>query len=192
MKVFLSALSLLSVAQALHFFIDSSTMKCFYEELPKDTLVVGHYHAQEWNEQAGDWQQHEGISIYISVDVRYPQTLLSSLSPPPFRGLRGGKLVPWFYPSTIIDIFVTFRKFSIMTTVSSPSVALLPAASPFPLPSPATTNSASRPPPLPAVRAGSLPATTTVALSSPSIWSSARQTRLRALIRPSWRISQQG
>jgi len=45
MKVF--GLSLLSVAalvckvQAVHFYIDGPTPKCFFEELPKDTLVVG-------------------------------------------------------------------------------------------------------------------------------------------------------
>jgi hypothetical protein len=27
--------------QALHFFLDGAVQKCFYEELPKDTLVVG-------------------------------------------------------------------------------------------------------------------------------------------------------
>jgi hypothetical protein len=28
-------------ARALHFFIDGATQKCFFEELPKGTLVVG-------------------------------------------------------------------------------------------------------------------------------------------------------
>jgi hypothetical protein len=28
-------------SQALHFFIDGAQQKCFFEELPKDTLVVG-------------------------------------------------------------------------------------------------------------------------------------------------------
>jgi hypothetical protein len=27
--------------QALHFYLDGAVQKCFYEELPKDTLVVG-------------------------------------------------------------------------------------------------------------------------------------------------------
>lgn len=40
------ALNLLLPAQALYFYMDgaSSTPKCFYEELPKDTLVVGKHH----------------------------------------------------------------------------------------------------------------------------------------------------
>lgn len=28
-------------SQALHFFIDGANQKCFFEELPKDTMVVG-------------------------------------------------------------------------------------------------------------------------------------------------------
>jgi hypothetical protein len=35
--------SLLAQAQALYFYIDGPTQKCFFEELPKDTLVVGTY-----------------------------------------------------------------------------------------------------------------------------------------------------
>ncbi|KAI9167631.1 membrane protein [Paramyrothecium foliicola] len=72
-RVLLPFLSALSVAQALYFYIDGSTPKCFFEELPKDTLVVGHYTAEEWSEQTNTWKEHDGISIYISVDVRAPQ-----------------------------------------------------------------------------------------------------------------------
>lgn len=32
---------LIAPANALYFYLDSTTPKCFYEELPKDTLVVG-------------------------------------------------------------------------------------------------------------------------------------------------------
>jgi hypothetical protein len=38
----LAGLALLaSQAQALYFYIDGPSQKCFFEELPKDTLVVG-------------------------------------------------------------------------------------------------------------------------------------------------------
>ena len=37
----LLAAALAVPAQALHFFIDGAVQKCFFEELPKDTLVVG-------------------------------------------------------------------------------------------------------------------------------------------------------
>ena len=74
MRTFFPILSLVSAAQALYFFIDGVTPKCFFEELPKDTLVVGHYSAEEWDARASAWQQHGGISIYISVDVRCTHT----------------------------------------------------------------------------------------------------------------------
>lgn len=35
------ALLFTSQVQALYFYMDSTVPKCFYEELPKDTLVVG-------------------------------------------------------------------------------------------------------------------------------------------------------
>jgi p24 family protein alpha len=71
MRSILPVLSLASAAQALYFFIDAATPKCFFEELPKDTLVVGHYSAEEFDDKTSQWQQHSGLSIYISVDVRF-------------------------------------------------------------------------------------------------------------------------
>ncbi|KAI1639063.1 emp24/gp25L/p24 family/GOLD-domain-containing protein [Biscogniauxia mediterranea] len=68
MRTILPFLSLTTVAQALYFFIDGTTPKCFFEELPKDTLVVGHYTAEEWDDNTRSWSKHDGISIYISVD----------------------------------------------------------------------------------------------------------------------------
>ncbi|KAM0200230.1 hypothetical protein ACHAPA_003433 [Fusarium lateritium] len=68
MKFLLPLLSLSAAANALHFFIDGTTPKCFYEELPKDTLVVGHYSAEEWDDRVSAWVKHDGISIYINVD----------------------------------------------------------------------------------------------------------------------------
>ena len=47
MKSFLTGLTALaalsSSANALYFYLDGTAPKCFYEELPKDTLVVGQY-----------------------------------------------------------------------------------------------------------------------------------------------------
>ncbi|KAK4142098.1 emp24/gp25L/p24 family/GOLD-domain-containing protein [Dichotomopilus funicola] len=68
MRSLLALLSLAAMAQALYFFVDVTSPKCFFEELPKDTLVVGHYTAEEWNDQRRVWEKHDGISIYISVD----------------------------------------------------------------------------------------------------------------------------
>lgn len=39
---------LASQAQALYFYIDGPSQKCFFEELPKDTLVVGMQRQTSW------------------------------------------------------------------------------------------------------------------------------------------------
>ncbi|KAK7755995.1 emp24p/erv25p-related protein [Diatrype stigma] len=68
MRAILPLLLLSTVAQALYFYIDGTQPKCFFEDLPKGTLVVGHYEAQEWDDNVRGWAKHDGISIYISVD----------------------------------------------------------------------------------------------------------------------------
>ncbi|KAK3316708.1 emp24/gp25L/p24 family/GOLD-domain-containing protein [Apodospora peruviana] len=68
MRALLPLLSLGTVAQALYFYIEGTQPKCFFEELPKDTLVVGHYTAEEFDDHRNTWAKHDGISIYISVD----------------------------------------------------------------------------------------------------------------------------
>jgi hypothetical protein len=80
MRSLLPLLSLAAMARALYFYVDVTTPKCFFEELPKDTLVVGHYSAEEWNDQRRIWERHDGISIYISVDVSQDT---HTTSPPP-------------------------------------------------------------------------------------------------------------
>jgi len=71
----LSLSALLAPVQALYFYIDGTTPKCFFEELPKDTLVVGHYKAEEYDEQQNAWTSHDGLNIYISIDVRPPSPI---------------------------------------------------------------------------------------------------------------------
>jgi hypothetical protein len=65
----LSLSALLAPVQSLYFYIDGTTPKCFFEELPKDTLVVGHYTAEEYDNEKKSWSKHEGLNIFISVDV---------------------------------------------------------------------------------------------------------------------------
>lgn len=80
MRSLFSLATFVAAAQALYFFVDGGTPKCFYEELPKDTLVVGHYAAEEWDERSHQWQQHQGITIYITVEVRPNKTYIFLLS----------------------------------------------------------------------------------------------------------------
>jgi hypothetical protein len=74
MRSFLSLLPLSGLfipVQSLYFYIDGTTPKCFYEELPKDTMVVGHYSAEEFNTDHNSYVKSDWLNIYISVDVRF-------------------------------------------------------------------------------------------------------------------------
>lgn len=80
------AAALSSVANALHFYVDPDAgPKCFFEELPHDTLVVGHYKAEQWDNTLQSWQSNDMISVYISVDVRPPFPPSPPLPPPNTR-----------------------------------------------------------------------------------------------------------
>lgn len=68
MKPLVLSAAFATVSQALYFYIDGTSPKCFFEELPKDTMVVGHYQAEEYDDNQRAWAGHDGISIYISVD----------------------------------------------------------------------------------------------------------------------------
>lgn len=62
--------------QSLYFYIDGTSPKCFFEELPKDTLVVGHYTAEEYDDTRKMWSKHDGLNVFISVDVNPPCSML--------------------------------------------------------------------------------------------------------------------
>jgi hypothetical protein len=68
----LSLSALLVPVQSLYFYIDGTSPKCFFEELPKDTLVVGHYTAEEYDDNRKMWSKHDGLNVFISVDVNTP------------------------------------------------------------------------------------------------------------------------
>jgi hypothetical protein len=140
MRSFLSLLplsGLLIPVQSLYFFIDGTTPKCFYEELPKDTIVVGHYSAEEFNADHNGYVKSEWLNIFISVDVR-PH---SHNCHPPF----GNQMLT-----------LSHRKSSTTTTASSPKEVPQQGASLSQPPTPATTRSASRPRTRPATLGGSM------------------------------------
>ncbi|GAB7342162.1 hypothetical protein MBLNU457_g0421t1 [Dothideomycetes sp. NU457] len=57
--------------QALYFFIDGTTPKCFFEELPKDTLVVGHFNALQYNDRSSQFEPNPDMGVYISVEETF-------------------------------------------------------------------------------------------------------------------------
>lgn len=77
----LSLSALLVPVQSLYFYIDGTTPKCFFEELPKDTLVVGHFSAEEFDEDRKTWTKHDALNILITVDVCALSTQFPPRSP---------------------------------------------------------------------------------------------------------------
>jgi p24 family protein alpha len=83
--IFLLSLSAFLIpAQSLYFYIEGTTPKCFFEELPKDTLVVGHYNAEEYNPNTNSYVKNDALSIFISVDVSHAFLSLLKISLPTF------------------------------------------------------------------------------------------------------------
>ncbi|KAI9811478.1 MAG: emp24p/erv25p- protein [Pycnora praestabilis] len=64
----ISLVILVIPANALYFYIDGTSPKCFFEELPKDTLVVGDFKAEEYSSERQRYETHDQLGIYISVD----------------------------------------------------------------------------------------------------------------------------
>ncbi|MCJ1232214.1 emp24p/erv25p- protein [Varicellaria rhodocarpa] len=66
--LFLCFFSLLTRINALYFYMDSVTPKCFYEELPKDTLVVGNYKAEQYDASINGYSTNPDLKIFITVE----------------------------------------------------------------------------------------------------------------------------
>ncbi|GAA5966642.1 hypothetical protein JCM3765_007259 [Sporobolomyces pararoseus] len=54
-------------SNALYFYLNAGENRCFLEELPKDTIVVGHYKAEEWQEASKKWIVNDQLGIQIVV-----------------------------------------------------------------------------------------------------------------------------
>ncbi|EFA79707.1 emp24/gp25L/p24 family protein [Heterostelium album PN500] len=87
--VVLSTLLLVQSCSALYFELNGGTTKCFIEENPKDTLLVGNYVLEDLNPQAGistplalsvivtDPENHEVLSKQMGASGRFAfQTLI--------------------------------------------------------------------------------------------------------------------
>jgi len=65
-------LLLATPASALFFYLEASTRPiCFYEELPRDTLVVGNYTALMWSHEIGKYTDVPQLGITITVDETF-------------------------------------------------------------------------------------------------------------------------
>ncbi|KAH0544680.1 hypothetical protein FGG08_001185 [Glutinoglossum americanum] len=69
----LTALALATLVipvKSLFFYLDGTTPKCFFEELPKDTLVVGHYSAEEYNPSNSQFEANPQLGEAFDNDHR--------------------------------------------------------------------------------------------------------------------------
>ncbi|PWY98242.1 hypothetical protein BCV70DRAFT_193660 [Testicularia cyperi] len=68
---------------ALYFYLDPNIQKCFLEELPNDTVVVGHYMTEEWDTSLQRFVVKDDMGIHISVrEVKDDHIVTSSRGPP--------------------------------------------------------------------------------------------------------------
>ncbi|KAG0047102.1 emp24p/erv25p- protein [Gryganskiella cystojenkinii] len=56
-------LSILPSVLGLYFYIEGSEQKCFTEELPKETVVIADYEAQEWDEDRQTFVDNPAIAL---------------------------------------------------------------------------------------------------------------------------------
>ncbi|PWN50580.1 hypothetical protein IE53DRAFT_387097 [Violaceomyces palustris] len=76
-------LPLLVSVQGLYFYLEAGQKKCFFEELPNDTVVVGHYMAEEWDKNEGRFTVKDDLGIRISVKEMRDDHLVTSTQGPP-------------------------------------------------------------------------------------------------------------
>lgn len=60
---------LLVNVNALHFYLNTGETRCFFEELPLNTLVVGRIDAFEYNQQLGMYLKNPNLNVEFTVDV---------------------------------------------------------------------------------------------------------------------------
>lgn len=64
--------ALLSSAHALHFYVNTDETKCFYEELPKDTIAVGKFAVYEFDDNFNDFvENNNNLKVEITVDETF-------------------------------------------------------------------------------------------------------------------------
>ncbi|KAJ6135837.1 hypothetical protein N7512_000997 [Penicillium capsulatum] len=66
-----SFLSLLLPANALYFYVDGRQTKCFFEDLPKDTLVAGKFETEVLNPQSNTYSIDHSLKVQITVEETF-------------------------------------------------------------------------------------------------------------------------
>ena len=64
----LSLLSFLPATSAIYWYLDGSERKCIQEDLPRDTMVVGKYRAEEYRADTQRFEINPNLGIQVTVD----------------------------------------------------------------------------------------------------------------------------
>lgn len=67
----LGLLSLIHLSSALHFYLNTGESRCFFEELPRDTLVVAKIEALEYNEHSNDYYKNPNLRLEFIVEETF-------------------------------------------------------------------------------------------------------------------------
>ncbi|KAJ6123905.1 hypothetical protein N7471_011222 [Penicillium samsonianum] len=67
----LSFFSLLLPTNALYFYMEGRQTKCFFEDLPKDTLVAGRFETEIINPQSGTYAIDHTLKMHITVEETF-------------------------------------------------------------------------------------------------------------------------
>ncbi|CAX45375.1 ensosomal (Golgi, ER,...) cargo receptor, putative [Candida dubliniensis CD36] len=62
---------LLQLSNALHFYVKTGETKCFYEELPENTLVVGKIDAYEKQDHSNEYFKNPNLKVQITVEETF-------------------------------------------------------------------------------------------------------------------------
>lgn len=68
-KCIAALVMLLQLSNALHFYVKTGETKCFYEELPENTLVVGKIDAYEKQDHSNEYFKNPNLKVQITVEV---------------------------------------------------------------------------------------------------------------------------
>ncbi|KAI8644469.1 emp24/gp25L/p24 family/GOLD-domain-containing protein [Parasitella parasitica] len=58
----------LAGTQALYFYLEGSEKKCFIEDLPKETMVIGIYKSEQYSAAQDTWMENTDLKIEITVE----------------------------------------------------------------------------------------------------------------------------
>ncbi|EGV64081.1 hypothetical protein CANTEDRAFT_114117 [Yamadazyma tenuis ATCC 10573] len=109
-KLVATVLLFVQTAQALHFHLNTGESRCFFEELPKDTLVMAKIEALEYNEHSNDYIHNPDVKIEYTVfetfdnDHKVVNHKVSAKGEVPFTSLDAGEhkfcVKPVYYDGT--------------------------------------------------------------------------------------------